>query len=687
MSRVQKEYLDALGRRHRPPKATVEAIERSMAGRGRQGSPSRTLVVREGQGPVTGPAEIRLEDGTSLTVDRALPRDLPTGYHQLQPRRGQPRPLIVAPGACYLPAGFRTWGWAIQLYAARSRRSWGIGDLGDLRWLGRWAAGQGAGIALINPLAAPAPTLPQQASPYFPSSRRFRSPLYLRIEEVEGAREVDAVGDLARRARRLNRERLIDRDEIFTLKTTALEAIWKRVRRQRDAAFEAFRRDQPGLDEFAALLRPRRAPRCRLPAVAGRVPPSRLAGGGPPGGRPRHCATASCSTSGCSTRSIGSSARRRRRMPVMQDLPIGFDAQGADGWAFQDVLAHGMSVGAPPDEFNTRGQNWGLPPFVPDKLRGAGYEPFVQTIRACLRHAGGLRIDHVMGLFRLFWIPAGLEPKDGAYVRGDADDLLAIVALESQRARAVIVGEDLGTVEDHVRGQLASLGVLSYRLVWFEKTPPARYPENALAAVTTHDLPTIAGLWSDSDLLVQAELGLSPNEAGTREIKARVRRMTRSNGATPAAEAVVRVHEALARAPSRLLTATLDDAMVVEERPNMPATNDEWPNWRLALPRPIETLEKDKLATRIARALAASRMRNPAPEPVVRFRARVLSPSPPLHPGPGSRRAAHRLGRGQPDRRAGGHCPGLPHGGRRVRDVQLCRLERALPPDRQRRPG
>ena len=152
----------------------------------------------------------------------------------------------------------------------------------------------------------------------------------------------------------------------------------------------------------------------------------------------------------------------------MQDLPIGFDAGGADGWAFQDVLANGISVGAPPDEFNTRGQDWGLPPFVPDKLRAAGYGPFAQTIRACLRHAGGLRIDHAMGFFRLFWIPVGAEPKDGVYVRNHAADLLAIVALESQRAQAVIVGEDLGTVEDDVRDQLAAKQILSYRSMWFE---------------------------------------------------------------------------------------------------------------------------------------------------------------------------------------------------------------------------
>jgi 4-alpha-glucanotransferase len=297
-------------------------------------------------------------------------------------------------------------------------------------------------------------------------------------------------------------------------------------------------------------------------------------------------------------------AKASAAMPVMQDLPIGFDAEGADAWAFQEVLAHGISVGAPPDEFNTKGQNWGLPPFVPDRLRDAGYEPFVQTIRACLRHAGGLRIDHVMGLFRLFWIPSGREPRDGAYVRGHAEDLLAIVALESQRAKAVIVGEDLGTVEPHVREVLAAADILSYRLVWFEKSAPRSFPEAALAAITTHDLPTVAGLWTDADLQVQSELGLSPNEAGTRTIKGRVRRMTRADPSTPVREVIARLHKALGKAPSRILTATLDDAMAVEERPNMPATSDEWPNWRIALPSPIETLAGDRLARRIGKALA-----------------------------------------------------------------------------------
>jgi 4-alpha-glucanotransferase len=601
MTGIQKHYVDALGKRHAAPRETVIAIEKA-ARRGRAARAGGTLVVHEGARTQTGPAEIQLEDGRTLIVDRVLPRDLPAGYHRMARKRGKPGALIVAPRTCYLTDSFRTWGWAIQLYAARSRRSWGMGDLADLRFLGRWAAAQGAGIALINPLAAPAPTLPQQPSPYFPSSRRFRSPLYLRVEEIPGAREIEAVRELSRRARRLNRERLIDRDEVFALKYEALAEIWKLAREREDSTFDAFMREQSGLDEYATFcaLAERFGAGFRQWPAEYRHPSSpavmRLA-------RSRGMRERIRFHQWLQYLVDRQLARASAAMPVMQDLPIGFDAQGADAWAFQDVLAHGISVGAPPDEFNTRGQNWGLPPFVPDTLRDAGYEPFVQTIRACLRHAGGLRIDHVMGLFRLFWIPAGMEPKAGAYVRSHASDLLAIVALESQRARAVIVGEDLGTVEDHVRGELAAAHILSYRLVWFEKTPPRRYPEAALAAVTTHDLPTIAGLWTGADLEVQQELGLSPNEAGTREIRQRVRRMTRSSGNTPVPEIVARVHEALAAAPSRILTATLDDAMAVEERPNMPATSDEWPNWRIALPRPIETLRADRTARRIARAL------------------------------------------------------------------------------------
>jgi 4-alpha-glucanotransferase len=598
---IQRHYVDALGRRHHPPASTVATIEAAMDAAATANAD--VIVVRGGERPSIGPAEVQLEDGTARVVDRRLPPDVPHGYHQIK-RKGRPAGrLIVAPFDCYLPQEFRGWGWAIQLYAARSRRSWGIGDLADLRWLGEWGKDGGASFALISPLAAPTPLLPQQASPYFPSTRLFRNPLFLRIEEVPGAREIDGFSEIAWTARTLNRDRLIDRDAIFRLKMSALETLWSRVRRREDPAFERFIADQGGvLRQYAmfcafaerfgggwhcwpASLRHPEAPAVRRAA------------------RDEATADRIRFHQWVQYQLDRQLARASDVLPVMQDLPIGFDADGADGWAFQDALALGISVGAPPDEFNTRGQNWGLPPFVPGKLRAAGYEPFVQTIRACLRHAGGLRIDHVMGLFRLFWIPLGAEPAQGAYVRSPASDLLAIVALESQRARAVIVGEDLGTVEDETRAELAARRILSYRLIWFEKTPPSTFPEQALSAITTHDLPTVAGLWTGSDFEAQCALKLEPNEAGTHEIHDRVATMTRATARTPLSTVIARLHAALATAPSRLLTATLDDAMAVAERPNMPATTHQWPNWSIPLPEPIETLTSNRLPASIARAL------------------------------------------------------------------------------------
>lgn len=608
---VQRRYLDALGRTQTASAATVAALRRAM---GEPAAPKRVVpevfVVPAGAGTVLGPAEIALEDGRQLTVERRLPADIPEGYHRIQRRGRDAGTLVVTPRTCYLPSDLAAWGWAVQIYAARSRRSWGIGDLADLRWLNRWAREQGAGITLINPLSAPAPVIPQQASPYFPSSRRFTNPLFLRIEDIPGARELPELPDLARRGRALNRERLIDRDEVFALKMAALERLWKRVRKRRDRDVEAFVAERgDGLAQFAtfSVLSERFGCGWQGWPEAYRHPASAAVA--------REAATPATADRRRFHQWIQYHLDRQlaaasRALPVMQDLPIGFDAGGADAWAFQDVLAHGVSVGAPPDEFNTRGQDWGLPPFVPTRLRAAAYLPFIETIRACLRHAGGLRIDHVMGLFRLYWIPAGMEPRDGAFVTGFGRALLGIVALESQRAGAVIVGEDLGTVEESVREALTSHRVLSYRLFWFERTPTPQYPVEALAAVTTHDLPTIAGLWDGSDLQAQHAMQLGPNEAGTNEIVDHLQTTARVTRRTPLETVVTRVHESLAEAPCRLLTATLDDAMAVTERPNMPATTHQWPNWSIALPVPIETLRQSALARRIAGALQARKRRN-----------------------------------------------------------------------------
>jgi 4-alpha-glucanotransferase len=290
-------------------------------------------------------------------------------------------------------------------------------------------------------------------------------------------------------------------------------------------------------------------------------------------------------------------------LPIVNDLPIGVDPGGADAWQWQDVLAGGVTVGAPPDLFNANGQDWSLPPFIPHRLRASFYRPFIETIRASLRHAGGLRIDHVMGLFRLYWIPEGFGPRRGAYVRYPADELLAIVAVESHRAGAWVAGEDLGTVEDGVRDQLAGNKMLSYKLMWFEDDLPDDYPHHSLAAISTHDLPTVAGLWTGEDFAAQQRIGLNPTRAGFEQIRGR---LTAASGLTDEAspdEAVRAAYAALGRAKSAVLVANLEDALAVVDRPNMPGTTDQWPNWRLPLPVPIEELEAASLPAEIGRSL------------------------------------------------------------------------------------
>jgi 4-alpha-glucanotransferase len=262
-----------------------------------------------------------------------------------------------------------------------------------------------------------------------------------------------------------------------------------------------------------------------------------------------------------------------------------------------------MSVGAPPDSFNRLGQDWGLPPFDPWKLRGAGYEPFASMVRANLRHAAGLRVDHVMGLFRLYWIPAGADPRRGAYVRYPWDDLLGILALESERAGAFVVGEDLGTVEPFVRDELARRNVLACRVLWFEERGPASFPAHSVASISTHDLPTVAGLWTGADLSAQRRLGLEPDGATVEAIRSRLRDLLGLPDDAPLEQVILATHRLLAEAPSVVVTASLEDALGVEERPNMPGTTDAWPNWSLALPVPLETALSDRNVVAVAQVL------------------------------------------------------------------------------------
>lgn len=606
---IDHRYQDALGTWREATPEVLRALYDAMdvdAARPPESPLSPVLVVVGDSPEIPGPGELELEDGRRMAVEGRLPAQLPLGYHWLHGSTdAAPRRVIVSPGRCWLPETLRAWGWAAQLYATRSRESWGIGDLADLRRLADWSVRDlNARILLINPLAAPLPIPRQQPSPYFASSRLFRSPLYLRIEDVPGAAPLgEQLAPLAAAGRALNRQRLIDRDAIFSLKMQALETIWTQFRG--DDEFDRYCAEQGEVLHRYAIF-------CALSEThSGSWPqwPEQVRHPRAPGVA-RFAEEAAVRVrfhqwlQWLLDRQLAAAGKD---VHLIQDLPVGFDGAGADAWIWQDQLAHGVSVGSPPDEYSQEGQNWGLPPFVPYKLRADGYEPFIQTIRASLRHSGGLRIDHVMGLFRLFWIPPGFTAMEGAFVRYPVEDLLAIVALESHRAQAVIVGEDLGTVEEGVRERLAECAILSYRLLWFEPGAPETYPVHALTAISTHDLPTVAGLWSGADLAEQDRLGLITNEEGTAQIRERLCELAGLEGDEQSTEVVVRAHQALARTPSMLVTATLEDAAGMVERPNIPGTTEQQrPNWSIALPVALEDLEQSELPRRLAAVLRRS---------------------------------------------------------------------------------
>jgi 4-alpha-glucanotransferase len=617
---IQREYLDNADRPARLSDATVAALRDALGRPDPDGDTRAPLVVRVGEAidvPVV--IGVTLEDGTELQRDdvaeltrgtptgrhSAPPGSLPIGYHWLHTDTGRRR-LIVSPGTCVLPRN-RQWGWAAQLYATRSRGSWGMGDLADLAALGALAKQQGAGFVLTNPLHAGGSTalnVPQQPSPYFPSSRRFFSPLYLAVPEIDGAR--DALGgrldELARVGAALNDDRQIDRDAVWRLKRTALREIFDRTGAGRSAELAEWRRAKgASVEDFAAwcVLSERLGGDWREWPSAARRPD------GPAVQRLRDEAADELAfvawlqwQAERQLRAAGASVQ------VLQDLPIGVDPAGADAWAYQDVLALDVTVGAPPDPFNRSGQDWGLPPFVPWRLREARYEPFIEAVHATMALAGGLRIDHVMGLFRLWWIPDGMAATDGGYVRYPADDLLDIVALESVRAGAAVVGEDLGTVEPGVREELADRNVLSYRLLWFEKEPPAQWPVGALAAVGTHDLPTVAGMWDGSDLEDQRAAGLDADEDATRRLRDLLVEQGGIGPRAPATEAIAAAYRLLAEAPSLLRAATIEDAVAEPVRPNIPGT-EQRPNWSRALGVPLEEFAEHAGVRRVAGLLGA----------------------------------------------------------------------------------
>ncbi|MFF8290621.1 4-alpha-glucanotransferase [Streptomyces sp. NPDC016309] len=565
---------------------------------------------------------------------------LPLGVHRLDVRARDGRTahstLVVAPARVPQPPG-RTYGLLVQLYSLLSTRSWGMGDLGDLRELAEWAGRDlGAGFVQVNPLHAAVPGTPTDPSPYRPSSRRFPDPVHLRIEDVpeyayvrgEDRAELDVLTGRAAELREgvLRKGELIDRDAVWVLKRRALELL-RRVPLGpgRQAAFREFRaaQGQALLDHatWCALVERYGADRRQWPE----------------GLRdPRSAATARerdeladridfhCRLAWLTDEQLGAAARAGRdaglSVGIVHDLAVGVHPDGADAWAQAGAFATGMSVGAPPDAFNARGQDWGLPPWRPDALAAAGYAPYRDLLRGLLRHAGALRIDHVMGLFRLWWVPEGRPPTEGTYVRHDADAMLAVLALEAHRAGAVVIGEDLGTVEAGVRESLQRRGVLGTSVLWFERDwegtrrplPPGTWRADCVATATTHDLPSTAARLTGEHVGLRHRLGLltrpleeerAEDAEEIAEWLAYLRELELLEPGPRDEEAEIRaVHRFLRRTPARMTGVWLPDAVGDRRPQNLPGTWDQYPNWRLPIAdaegRPV-TLEELAVSPRL----------------------------------------------------------------------------------------
>ncbi len=580
---------------------------------------------------------VRTEQGETLaSVERErLPR-LPLGVHELTATAPDGRTarahLVVAPTRLPAPPD-RAYGLLVQVYSLLSRRSWGMGDLGDLAELTAWAGrALGAGFVQVNPMHAAVPGAPTDPSPYRPSSRRYPDPVYLRIEDIPEFAYVDDTGKagkgdegdegdrdrvrvLLERARRqreavLDKDALIDRDAVWELKREALELVRDvPLGPGRRAAYCDFLAEEgEALEDHATW--------CALAEVYGPDWPR-----WPQGlGDPRSADTARArvelmdrvdfhSRLAWLTDAQLATAQRSARdagmaVGLVHDLAVGVHPGGADAWAQQEYFAAGMSVGAPPDAFSDQGQGWGLPPWRPDRLAESGYAPYRRLLRSLFRHAGALRIDHVMGLFRLWWIPQGRPATEGTYVRYDAEAMLAVLALEASRAGSLVIGEDLGTVEPGVRETLQEHGVLGTSVLWFERDwdgtglplPPERWRADCLATATTHDLPPTASRLTGDHVELRDRLGLLTRPVGEERAEAAadvgewlalLARLGLLEGpagglSEQSEEAQIQaLHRFLLRTPARLVGVWLPDAVGDRRPQNLPGTWDQYPNWRL----------------------------------------------------------------------------------------------------------
>jgi len=523
------------------------------------------------------------------------------------------------PGAAAGPRGSgrprlpdrRSWGFTVQLYSVRSRRSWGHGDLRDLADLAAWSArARGAGFMLINPLHAAEPLPPISPSPYLPMTRRYISPLYLRIEDIPEYQQLDAgqrerIGKLAAPLRAASTSAgLIDRDAVWAAKREALEIIYQvpLSDRQRDD-YRRFRRHEGrDLEDWTSwcVRAERHGPDWRSWPAQDRDPGS----AGWPGRAGADAADFHAWLQWHADAQLAAAQQAALAAGmdtgIITDLAVGAHPGGADAWAHQDLLVGRLSVGAPPDEFNQRGQDWSQPPWHPRRLAAASYRPMADLFAAALRRAGGLRVDHVMGLMRLWCVPQGMPPDRGAYLRYDHRATVAALAGQAARAGAVAIGEDLGTVDEWIRRYLADRGIMGTDLLWFAREPdgtplaPERWRRASMATVGTHDLPPVAAFRTADQVTVRAELGLlkRPEDAERHDaalMLGRWRDALAGQGLIAAGplpgpdEFTVALYGYLARTPALLVGVSLADAVGDRRAQNVPGTSDEYPNWRIPL--------------------------------------------------------------------------------------------------------
>ena len=584
-----------------------------------------------------------------------IPGNLPLGYHELIVTVGShdvdgseadggihataTSTIIVTPNRVGLPrrmGASRVWGYAAQLYSVRSHHSWGLGDLTDLADLCTWSASQGAGYLLTNPLHAAEVTGRMEPSPYLPSSRLFVNPIYIRPELIAEYHDLDQYDTSLIESLRTTTldddpQALLDRDRTWQAKSQALELIHRvDMSASRRMAFTAFRVARGRrLEDFATW--------CLLSELHGSDWHDWPAELHDPHGvavarvRREHAdridfhmwlqwiADQQLSTAQSSGTDAG--------MPVglICDLAVGVNGSGADAWMLNGLFAREMNVGAPPDPFNQAGQDWGQPPMRPDVLEQMAYAPLREMVSSALRHAGGVRIDHIMGLFRLWWVPKGLGPRHGAYVRYNHEAMVGVVALEAYRAGALVIGEDLGTVEPWVRDHLAARGILGTSIMWFETGPdgwprqPQQWREHAMSSVTSHDLPPTSSYLRGDHVELRDRLGLLTESVDEERENARRERETwlaslRQQGVLEADEddpeqVTLAMHTLLTRTPSKVINATLTDAVGDPRTQNLPGTEDEYPNWRVPLSGPdgepvyLEDLYSSDRVARMAKVL------------------------------------------------------------------------------------